>query len=243
MKRVTYMAMAVLVGVLISNVVPAQSATEIKTIKGCVNKKTTELRISSKCKTGETPLTWNVSGVKGEKGEKGDSGASGSSGSSSGKMVVVDANGALVGYPMGRSIFSEAGPNVGLNTDLSSLDIFMPSINKVVSLSTSGLPVGGALYYSTTDCSGVPFMDVSAATSPKPLYAHNQGVTTYWYQYTTSLGTNTVTTHSNKVSGSPTCNVATSGVGGGGGGGDVFTLTPTSAPYTNPVGPLRIVIQ
>lgn len=242
MKRFTYLALAVSFGVLISNVVPAQSATEVKTIKACVNKKTTELRISSKCKAGETFLTWNASGERGEKGEKGDSGPSGASVSSAPRMVVLDGNGAFVGYPLGRSLYQDGSQNLGFNSDFSSMDIFMPSLSKVVSLRTSGLPTEEAIYFESSDCSGPPVGYVLLPVpSPRPLLAQNHGRVTTWYEYETSLGQRLVQMRSLKPSGSEPCTVRNFGTGEA--GIEAFTLREVTAPFTNPASPLRITVQ
>jgi len=50
------------------------------TIKGCYSKATGAVRIASRCKKGELPLSWNMQGPKGDKGDPGEKGDKGDKG-------------------------------------------------------------------------------------------------------------------------------------------------------------------
>jgi hypothetical protein len=58
----------------------AAPATSTTTISACVVTKTGAVRIASTCKTGETRLSWNVTGQAGAAGATGPAGAAGASG-------------------------------------------------------------------------------------------------------------------------------------------------------------------
>jgi hypothetical protein len=53
------------------------STSSVKTISGCVDKKTGVLRVASKCFKTETSLVWNQQGIQGEIGPQGPTGANG----------------------------------------------------------------------------------------------------------------------------------------------------------------------
>jgi len=53
------------------------STTSVKTISGCVDKKTGVLRVASKCLKTETSLVWNQQGIQGEIGAQGPAGKDG----------------------------------------------------------------------------------------------------------------------------------------------------------------------
>jgi len=73
-QRIAYWSVVL---IAITTTFAIASTGSVKTISGCVDKKTGGLRISSKCLKTETQLTWNQEGIQGEVGPQGIAGLNG----------------------------------------------------------------------------------------------------------------------------------------------------------------------
>jgi hypothetical protein len=73
-QRIAYWSVVL---IAITTTFAIASTGSVKTISGCVDKKTGALRISSKCLKTETQLMWNQGGIQGEVGPQGTAGLNG----------------------------------------------------------------------------------------------------------------------------------------------------------------------
>ncbi len=229
--------------------IPALSTTPNKVINGCVNTKTGALRISSKCLKGETKLSWNSQGLQGLPGPSGPPGPSGSPGPSASAMpsvtpnptlVVLDANNQLVGYPIGiTGTENYSLPNYGLNANtVNGFTIFIPSINKVVTLLTNGEPFAQEIYFATTDCTAQaynawpPDMPMDGTTV---LYVKGGSLTGWWASAERLSGTITLRSKMDSFgSCSPVNNVVTSGF---------QKYNQVASPLPSITGPIRLAVR
>ena len=145
-------------------------------IRGCVNKKTLVLRVSSKCTKDETKIKWNVTGPQGlqgepglkgdagpigpqgEKGERGESGAKGETGAQ-GAKGDTGAQGlpGVAGPTSTLSVFDRNGSNLGLFTSYNSYSqrIVVKTSNELWEIDLGSGQIATAFpIYTTNDCSG-----------------------------------------------------------------------------------------
>jgi len=174
----------------------AVSSNSDKTISGCVDKKTGVLRIAVNCQTRETQLFWNQKGVNGDAGLNGKDGLVGQQGpqgqqgpvgqqgpqgqqgpvgqqgpqGASNRLVVLDANFTLIGYPLGVGTGSNNNSVIGITTPWNFVTLWMPSLNNIIDLNFDGTPRLVPFHFTTSDCSGTPmqfFLDAFSDTYGK----------------------------------------------------------------------------
>jgi hypothetical protein len=266
MKKVGLAIVAVGVSLVIAAAVPAISASDSSVIKGCVNKQTQVLRVATKCTSKEKSISWNAKGEKGEPGpigSPGPAGASGStgatgatgatgpagsggSGSGSGQAVVLDANGNLFGYPL--SVTPSA--HEASQTSWASAVVLHSSSQRVLSVKKDGTPTGTVLVaYQSYDCTGQPVaLELPTNSAARYPVTPSGTTTTTWFRQSRAITSSDngeyFTVHSAWM------DLGYGTICGGYGLGVIPTvelpvqeLVETTAPFQNPVGPLRLVVQ
>jgi hypothetical protein len=272
MKNVSLAIVAVGVSLVIAAAVPAISASNSSVIKGCVNKQTQVLRVATKCTSNEKSISWNAKGEKGEPGpigSPGPAGASGStgatgatgatgpagatgatgpagsggSGSGSGQAVVLDANGNLFGYPL--SVTPSA--HEASQTSWASAIVLHSSSQRVLSVKKDGTPTGTVtVAYQSNDCTGQP-VALNLPTNSAERYPVTLSGTTTWFRQSRAITSNNGASF---IVRSAWRDFGLGTMCGQYGVGvtptvefPVQELEQTTAPFQNPVGPLRIVVQ
>jgi hypothetical protein len=67
-----------------------------------------------------------------------------------------------VGYPLGVADNFEGGSDIGLNgRGVGGLSVFIPSTQKIIYLSLSGLPWSADFYYTTPNCTGQRYLNIN----------------------------------------------------------------------------------
>lgn len=192
---------------------------------------------------GDTGAT-GATGPQGPAGPQGATGPAGSSGGSSsstgGRAVLLDANGNVVGYPL--SVQAAGFQTSADNWNLAA--VIMPSTLQIAVFTKAGTPfTSGQVWFPNNDCTGIPVASNDFANA-NTRYAVQAGSTTTWYrQDQTIVGDgSTVMAYRSLRDFNGRCE--------GAGVGfqptqeyPLFSLVPTTAPFSNPPGPLRIVIQ
>lgn len=258
MKKIFLVSIASVVSLAAASAIPAISAGTSSVIKGCVNNKTQVLRVASKCTSAERSISWNAKGEKGAVGPQGSAGpsgpagAAGSAGSSSNqpRLVVLDANGTIFGYPLDSGTYAPMqNPSAsvrdwnwaGLSERVTFFSVFVPSLGKVVKVYQDGTPVSEPIYFASSNCTGTPFTTMIYSSMGSTLYsAHVNGVTS-WYRPDQVLYVDAARVTLSNLS-REGCKVQRLNV-------EAFdevvgvSLVPTSAPYANPAGPLRLTVQ
>ncbi len=193
--------------------------------------------------TGATGLQGvaGTAGAKGDTGPKGDTGATGpagSSGSGGGVAVVLDANGNVVGYPLSVSpdVFQAGSDNWSLAT------VIMNSTQQIAQFTKAGTPVtAGQVWFPSVDCTGVPNVSYQK-TNADYRYVIQVGSNTTWYRQDQTIddGINYFFYSTRSLNGQ----CERTGVGfTASQENPLYSLVQTTAPFSNPPGPLRIVIQ
>ena len=270
MKKVLLSVVAAVASLGIAAAVPAISASTSRVIKGCISKQTQVLRVASKCTSAETAISWNTKGDPGPAGSPGPSGPAGpagspgpsgpagpsgstgatgatgpagSGGSGSGTPVVLDANGNLFGYPL--SVVPST--HEASQTSWASAVVLHNSSQRVLNVKKDGTPTSThTIAYQSYDCTGQPLI-LNLKTNSEERYPLTINGLTTWFRQSRAITSNNGETFFVRsawsLSGSEmTCR--------GYGVGvtptvelPVQELVQTTAPFQNPVGPLRIVVQ
>ena len=257
--------LVVSVGFLSVQVVNAGSPV----IKGCVSKVSGLVRIASKCAKNENLISWNqmgvqglpgIQGLQGDTGKQGDqglaglNGANGYSGSAgpqgpAGKhLVVLDANGNLVGYPI--DLLSDGGDTstvIGTQDPFTALQIYLDNEKIVASVSLSGNPTFFPFYWTNLNCTGsaTEIMGLGDYSFPYSKLATKISPTApiVWYQADAaalaSPATGTVTFLSSGGEGQCINKTTTLTVSGGDGFISFHTIPAPFAPF---VGPLSLAV-
>lgn len=189
---------------------------------------------------GDTGAT----GPAGQRGATGPAGPAGSSGGSSsstgGRAVLLDANGNVVGYPLsvGQGSFQASADN------WNTVVVIMSSTLQIAQFTKAGTPfTSGQVWFPNNDCTGIPVASNDFANA-NTKYAVQAGNTTTWYRQDQTIGGDgSVLMQFRSVRAlDGRCEVI--GVGFTPTQEyPLFSLVPTTAPFSNPPGPLRIVIQ
>ena len=232
-----FVALVTVVGIAFA--VPAVSASTSASISGCVDKKTSVLRVTNKCKSTEKAIKWNIQGERGLQGSPGPVASSVPSVNQSKSLVVLDGNGQLVGYPVSIGIGASTQGNIGINFVSNSLLIYIPSLSKAVSLGLNGKPTSMSLSYTTTDCSGTPYEQWGDGGYSEFYPTENLNGTTNWYQsqapLTTNLTIRSVSTYDGTCAArNITLNPAD---------GDIVPYQRIAPVIPNFTGPLRLSVQ
>jgi len=193
--------------------------------------------------TGPAGAT-GATGPAGATGATGPAG-SGGSGSGSGQAVVLDANGNVFGYPL--SVTPSA--HEASQTSWVSAVVLQSSSQRVLSVKKDGTPTGTVIVaYQSYDCTGQPVALMLPTNSAERYPVTPSGTTTTtWFKQSRAITSNNgeyFTVRSAWFD---------SGLGAicdGYGVGVLPTvqfpvqeLVQTTAPFQNPVGPLRLVVQ
>lgn len=229
-----------------ANSLPSMSATSTKVINSCVKTKTGELRISKKCSKGETSLSWNTQGIQGIPGPAGSPAPSASANTSVAQnaLVVLDSNNQIVGYPVGiTGVPDHSLPEIGMNgATINGFTVFIPSINRVITLMTNGKPYALELYFTSADCSGDAYYgwdNESTDGAFSPLYANVGGQPGWWDKSTSA--TLPISYHSH-TDWQGTCITANSGLTSNN-GGKAFKYERIANPLPAIAGPIRIAVR
>ena len=258
MKKVLLSVVAAVASLGIAAAVPAISASTSRVIKGCISKQTQVLRVASKCTSAETAISWNTKGDPGPAGSPGPSGPAGPSGSTgatgatgpagsggsgSGKPVVLDANGNLFGYPL--SVVPST--HEASQTSWASAVVLHNSSQRVLNVKKDGTPTSThVIAYQSNDCTGQPVI-LNVKTNSEERYPLTISGLTTWFRQSRAITSNNgeifiVRSAWSDWGSETTCQ-------GYGVGvlptveAPVQELVQTTAPFQNPVGPLRIVVQ
>ena len=258
MKKVLLSVVAAVASLGIAAAVPAISASTSRVIKGCISKQTQVLRVASKCTSAETAISWNTKGDPGPAGSPGPSGPAGPSGSTgatgatgpagsggsgSGTPVVLDANGNLFGYPL--SVVPST--HEASQTSWASAVVLHNSSQRVLNVRKDGTPTSThTIAYQSYDCTGQPLL-LNLKTNSEERYPLTINGLTTWFRQSRAITSNNGETFFARSawfgSGSET---TCRGYGVGVTPTVEFPvqeLVQTTAPFQNPVGPLRIVVQ
>ena len=258
MKKVLLSVVAAVASLGIAAAVPAISASTSRVIKGCISKQTQVLRVASKCTSAETAISWNTKGDPGPAGSPGPSGPAGPSGSTgatgatgpagsggsgSGKPVVLDANGNLFGYPLSVA----PSTHEASQTSWASAVVLHNSSQRVLNVKKDGTPTSThVIAYQSYDCTGQPVI-LNVKTNSEERYPLTISGLTTWFRQSRAITSNNgeifiVRSAWSDWGSETTCQ-------GYGVGvlptveAPVQELVQTTAPFQNPVGPLRIVVQ
>jgi hypothetical protein len=242
---------------------PAISSPKFSTISGCINGKSGVLRISKKCLTGESAISWNTQGPSGPQGAAGQQGpagatgpqgpsgltggtgpqgATGATGLSSSHLVVRDVNNQLVGYPVGPAgwyISDQITPNIGINGPVTSLLIYMPSLQKIVGLDMNGNPQPMGFRYLSANCVGDRYLpnDAALQAGMNPLASNLGGVTSWWAPTTVSQ---LATTFASLEGADGVCiNQSQDWMAGS----NITKYVPAAAPFAPIAGPIHLAVQ
>lgn len=260
-KTAAFVAFGLVLGLAGGTAYSVNAAGSTGMVNFCVNKITKVVTQKSKCGTTETVLSVSKNGRPGPAGETGPAGAdgapgpagvsgpagtSGSNGAPGAGLVVLDANNQIVGYPIGiGGDPSQNLPDMGLNGVFSSaFVVYMPSIDKVVTLQTNGQPFAMELYFTSVDCTGQAFyIDVTEGTPPGSsslTFFAKRGTEFGWYQpgAQVSLPINFRSQYNANGLCVPIAVSLTSGnlV-------TIFQFNPTSPPFPNIAGPIRLSVR
>jgi hypothetical protein len=142
------------------------AAGESSQITGCVNKKTQVLRVSEKCGSAESKISWSIQGPA---GPKGDTGAAGQAAPASNALAfhqVIDAKGKVLGNFLGAT-----GEDTTIQIGLSRV-----TYNLNGNIRLNGNPV-----YLDTKCAGDKYagsgMDLSKNWIPeRPLFSNDDSM-------------------------------------------------------------------
>lgn len=183
---------------------------------------------------GDTGAT----GPKGDTGATGPQGPAGSSGSGGGVAVVLDVNGNVVGYPLSVSpeVFSTGIDN------WSAATVLVNSTKQIVQFTKAGFPVtSGQIWFPSTDCTGVPHLS-NMKTNASFRFAIQAGSNTTWYRQDQTITDGGAYLFYSRRDSDGQC--SRTGVGfSPTQDNPLHSLVQTTAPFSNPPGPLQIVIR
>jgi len=184
------------------------------------------------------------SGSTGATGATGPAGSGGSGGSGSGKPVVLDANGNLFGYPLSVLPSSHAASQ----TSWASAVVLHNSTQRVLNVKKDGTPTSTHIIaYQSSDCTGQPVILDLKSNSEERYPLTISGLTT-WFRQSRAITDNNGQTFIVRSAWLDWYGTETTCVLYGTGVTPtvefpVQELVQTTAPFQNPVGPLRIVVQ
>ena len=186
-------------------------------------------------------------GLAGLNGVNGYSGSAGPQGPAGKHLVVLDANGNLVGYPIDLSGESDTSTVIGTQNIFTSLQIYLDQEKIVASVSLSGMPTFFPFYWTNLNCTGsateimalgdygYPYSKLATKISPTAPIV--------WYQADpaalASPATGTVTFLSSGGEGQCINNTTTLTASGGDGFISFHTIPAPFAPF---VGPLSLAV-